>query len=176
MAFIKEGLGDFTLALYYLDFYFKVTSDNKVLSKMEELAGKHSLEGYKRSDTDYFVSLVARYRFYLMASLAALALLIGAMIYRRKKTHEKPVGWGIALVVVLLFMFTLVNFQLAPTKGILVANQVFLMSGPSAGSELIEVVSKGHQVTILREGDVWTKVEWKDQPVYVRAGKLKRTI
>jgi hypothetical protein len=48
MAFVKEGLGDYSNALYYLNLYYLKTYDKKVLKKMENLAERyHKLEGYE---------------------------------------------------------------------------------------------------------------------------------
>src|SRR4051812_48821245 len=41
MAFIKEGLGDYTSALYYLNLFYSSNPDNEVLKKMEELGLKY---------------------------------------------------------------------------------------------------------------------------------------
>ena len=38
MAFIKEGLGDVSGAMYFLNQYYNLTSNKKVLAKLEEIA------------------------------------------------------------------------------------------------------------------------------------------
>jgi len=40
MAYIKEGLGDFTLAQYYLNEYYLATNNDLALTKMEKLSKK----------------------------------------------------------------------------------------------------------------------------------------
>jgi len=73
MAFIQEGLGDYTMALYYLNDYYTITSNELVLEKMENLAEKHSLMGYDYSDTDYFISVYHEYYDQLLIALIAVS-------------------------------------------------------------------------------------------------------
>jgi hypothetical protein len=176
MAFIKEGLGDFTQALYYLDFYAQLTGDVKVLNKMEKIAEEHQLIGYQQTDLDFFLSLLDKFLLYILSLLGAFCLLWIAIIYRKKKNGLKPVGWGIVLVLNLLALFVLGNYDLKPSRGILMDNHVYLMSAPSSGSQVVEIVSKGHKVEVLKEGDIWTRIRWKNQPVYVRNEKIHQTI
>ncbi len=62
MAYIKEGLGDYTSALLYLDGYYKHTANKRAIAKMSELASENSLDGYEYSDYTYMNSTVNKYR------------------------------------------------------------------------------------------------------------------
>ena len=48
-----------------------------------------------------------------------------------------------------------------------------LRSGPSAGAEPIEVVTKGHKVKVVSQSEIWTKVLWNGNEVFVRSNRLK---
>src|SRR5699024_6607043 len=61
MAFINEGLGNYSKALYYLNIYYLKTSDKEVRLKIEELAEKHQLSGYQFTDVDFFLNFYHRY-------------------------------------------------------------------------------------------------------------------
>src|SRR6188768_2506509 len=50
MAYIEEGLNQTGQALYYLNLYYEATRDKAVLEKMEEVATKYNLEGYRQTD------------------------------------------------------------------------------------------------------------------------------
>ncbi len=50
MAFIQESLGDYSEALYYLNEYFLLTSDEGAVQKMQQLSEQHSLRGYAYTD------------------------------------------------------------------------------------------------------------------------------
>ncbi len=52
MAYVHEGLNHTGQALYCLNLYYLATKDQRALDKMEALATKFGLEGYKNSDFD----------------------------------------------------------------------------------------------------------------------------
>ena len=85
-------------------------------------------------------------------------------------------GAGLATVFMLILLFAHVNLFTAAEEGIVSANQTYLMSGPSAGSSVIAIISEGHQLKIKDKKDVWLKVEWQDKNVYVKEDKLLRPI
>jgi hypothetical protein len=74
MAFIREGLGDYSGALYHLNLNYLKTSSKRVLLKMEDLAKKHNLVGYEYTDYDYFLSFY--YKYQLQITLAVLSLVL----------------------------------------------------------------------------------------------------
>jgi len=42
------------------------------------------------------------------------------------------------------------------------------MSGPSAGSSTVAVLTEGHQLEIIGRKDVWVNVRWMDKEVFVK--------
>ena len=175
MAFIKEGLGDFTNALYYLNLYYLKTYNRRVLKKMENLAETYHLEGYNYADTEFFLNLYHQYRITIIIGLSSITLLLFFLLfYQKKSSKSKPILQGFFYIVLLLLLFLLNNFGREKPKAIVTANQTYLMEGPSPGSEVIEVVGRGHRVDILGKEDVWTRISWKDQVAYVKDHNLKR--
>jgi hypothetical protein len=75
MAFIKEGLGDYTNALYYLNLYYLKTYNKRVLKKMENLAEQNKLAGYNYDDAEFFLNLYHQYQLQIDLLLTALILL-----------------------------------------------------------------------------------------------------
>ena len=174
MAFIHEGLGDLHETLYYLDRYYTMTANKKVLAKMRELATQNSLEGYEKTDIDHLLHFYYRHRYLFIFILLALGVLIISMIYRKKQKHRVlSYGLGIVLVAVLLLAGCLINFSGSNHKGIITGNNAYLMSGPSAGAELIEVTGEGHQVEIMDQIDIWLKIKWKGTPAYIRERNVR---
>src|SRR5690606_38048067 len=85
MAYIHEGLGDYSQALFYLNNYYVKTSDETALRKMEALAEKHKLSGYQFTDTDLFLSYYNKYVSEItFAALAFCLLLLAFIFYQRK--------------------------------------------------------------------------------------------
>ena len=46
------------------------------------------------------------------------------------------------------------------------------MDGPSAGASVISVVNEGHRVEVVGKTDVWYKVRWGEDEVFVRDHSL----
>ncbi|MEL7002388.1 MAG: hypothetical protein AAFN93_06605 [Bacteroidota bacterium] len=102
MAFIKEGLGDYSNAEYYLNLYYLRTSDRKALTKMEELASSNALNGYDFNDWEWVKTIFFKYFDYLSYFLLALAIMLLAIMYYQKfKVNDLSVAPGIFLVIVL---------------------------------------------------------------------------
>ena len=174
MAFIKEGLGDFTHALLYLDSYYKHTSDKKAIAKMHELAAKNDLIGYEYSDYTYMINTVNKYGLPIFLSFVALSLLTLICIFVKKPKSGSAAGW-ITLQVLLLIPIGLVSNNVFDTKeAIINTNQTLVMSGPSAAADPVQLLTKGNKVQIVKDGDVWTKIKWGDKYAYVRSGRLLR--
>ena len=154
MAFIQDGLNNYAEALFYLDKYYQISADRHVVGKIEELAEENDLTGYQYDDTHYFLALLEKYRMYLMLLLLAVSVLLLAYIIRKTKAGEKPVAAGIIQVMVLLLVLAVNNLETS-NRGIIVSNNTLLRSGPSAGAEPIEILSKGHKVKVIGQDGVW---------------------
>ena len=175
MAYIQEGLGRISQSIYYLQLYYKATNDEQALSKIEELATKHKLEGYTASVEGAFRNTLHKYQFSIRMMLLSMGLFSFALIIYQKRKKYKPMGAGLATVFMMGILFAHVNLFTAPEEGIVSANQTYLMSGPSAGSSVIAIISEGHQLKIKDKKDVWMKVEWQDKTAYVKEDKLLRS-
>lgn len=171
MAFIQEGLRDHVKALYYLNGYYKLTHDKSVLHKMQELADEHGLSGYEVEDKHFFVTNLNRYQQEIQLGLAVACLVLVIVAFRGKRKNQMPVGVPIVQVVLLVGLFVVSNDVVKVNRAI-VNEPTLLMTGPSAAAEVFESIDEGHQVEILEESDVWAKVRWEEEEVYVRKGKL----
>jgi hypothetical protein len=172
MAFIQEGLGNYVTALYYLNRYYNLTANKKVLAKMRAIAEEQNLSGYEYSDVEFFQNFLFRYNKYFVGILVALSILLLAYIYRKKKLNE-PIGFaGTFYVLVLAALFLISNQFFVKDRAIIKDDQSVLMTGPSAGAEPIDIISKGHRVTILAVTPAWVKIQWHDQEAYIRNNKL----
>jgi hypothetical protein len=172
MAFIKEGLGDYTSSLFYLHKYYQQTYDRAVLIKMSELADKKSLSGYTIEDKHFFITNLNKYNAEITLLLAALLLLLTVYTYRAKKKNELPIGLPIIQLVLAVALLVVTNGWFQPRQAI-VKDHTFLMTAPSAASEPVGPIAKGHMVEILEQTDVWTKIRWNDKEVYLRKAKLR---
>jgi uncharacterized protein YgiM (DUF1202 family) len=173
MAFIQEGLGDYTRSLYYLNLYYLKTFDRRVLKKMENLAETYHLKGYNYDDTEFFLNIYHRYRVQINIGIMAIALFIGAILVYQKRAHRsRPLVSGIAFILFLATLFWLNNFGREKPKAIISDDPVYLMDGPSAGADVVDIIGRGHRVELLSTRDVWTKIVWDERDVFVKNQQL----
>ena len=174
MAYIKEGLGNVSEALFYLNEYQLLTNNKAVLKKMEKLADANELSGYQYSDADFIIGTYRRFELQLLMMQGAFILLFtGLMVWYRRRYQRKPVGFAVSnMVFILLLLFSINAGRLNP-QGIIYSDETYLMSQPSAGADLVEVISKGHKVSILDQDGVWVKIKWKDEVAFVREKNIR---
>lgn len=174
MAYIKEGLNDITSAQYYLNEYYLATKNEQALQKMEDLANANNLSGYQHNDFTFFFSLYYKnYNWLLIGVISLSLLLLGMMIYQRKKYKIKPWLNGFFLITLLAMLFALVNFGRDYNRGVIIKNNTYVMSAPSSGANLIDVLTKGHKVEIDGKKDVWYQIEWNGEEAYIKAKNVK---
>jgi hypothetical protein len=176
MAYIQEGLGHISQSIYYLQLYYQATADEQALRKIEELATKNKLEGYTSdSDQTFFRSLADQFSLQVSGVLLALVLFFFALvIYKKRKSKERPIWAGFLLLFFLALLFAQTNFLKETTHGIVSETTTYLMSGPSAGASVVAIIGEGHQLKIKGQKDVWLRVEWADKEAYIKENKLLR--
>jgi len=176
MAYIQEGLGHVSQSIYYLQLYYQVSTDEQALRKIEELATKNKLEGYASdADQTFFRSLADQYSVQVSGVLLAIVLFFfSIIIYKKKRSKERPVWAGFTLLLFLGLLFVQTNFLKETAHGIVSETTTYLMSGPSAGAPVVAIIGEGHQLKIKGQKDVWLRVEWADKDVYVKQNKLLR--
>ncbi len=172
MAYIHEGLGNVSQGLYYLNLYYQATGDEQALLKMQELASKNRLEGYENQDSDQFYYHLHKYGHLISLLLAAVALFSIAWIYPQKKKSQNPIGAMVMLMIALVLLAVNVNFPPGNSEVMITSGTTYLMSGPSAGADVIAVVEAGHKLRMLNKKDVWLQVQWFDQPAYVKENRV----
>ncbi len=174
MAYIQEGLGHLGESLYYLNLYFLATDDSQALKKMEELAQKNNLEGYETNESTKILAWLQEQYSSIALIIASIgAFLLALIYYQRMKKNNQPALPAIALMFVLTLLFFHVNFSSKSARGIVSGGQTYLMSGPSAGASVVAIIGEGHQLQINGKEDVWLKVSWKDEDVYVKEFLVK---
>ncbi|MEQ8364602.1 MAG: hypothetical protein RH948_17145 [Cyclobacteriaceae bacterium] len=172
MAFIQEGLGQISESLYYLNLYNKVSDDELALTKMEELAKKHRLQGYSASQSWQVSLLFKKYYDIILNVLMSIAVLLFTILIYLNRKKRNPMPVAISLSVFLALLFFHVNFSQNTNTGIVHYNSTYLMSGPSAGSSVVEIIDEGHLLDILDRKDVWVHTKWMNQDVYVKEDQI----
>lgn len=168
MAFIKEGLNDYTNAIYYLNRYHELTYDEKAIEKIASLAESHRLKGYTYDDRNFFETLFNRYKTAIMWALLGLALLIfgiSMITWLRKRRFAFS-----SLIAIILLSLAGYAISLLPDfrKTGILTQEALLYQLPSSGSEVLEKAEKGRKVRILDEIDVWYVVALGEGQAYIK--------
>ncbi len=177
MAYSEEALDNLGNALVYLHDYHRFTSDDKVLDKMDELAQVNALEGYKESEFEQVESVLKDFRYIIFLVLVALAGVVFAMMFRKFRKHEeKSLGLAVSFVFSLALAIYVLNFTNENPSGIIMTDNAFIMSGPSAAAELIEVVDQGHKVDLVGANDIWVEIIWRGKRAFVRESNIQELL
>lgn len=169
MAYIREGLGDYTMALYLLYDYYIQTSDEFALEKMESLASARNLVGYEYSDKEYFLSVYHKYYDEIIISLGALSLLfLAGLLYQKFKFKRKPVGNFVLLSLSSISLLYVLNIGMGYKEAIVIHQNTYAMDSPSSAGNVVDIIGEGHKIIIDGSEDVWIKTSWKNQIVYVK--------
>ena len=67
----------------------------------------------------------------------------------------------------------LTNFSGLKPQGIISGANTYLMTGPSAGADLVEVVNEGHRVEIIDWQDIWVEIRWRGSTAFIRENNIK---
>lgn len=174
MAYSNEAMENLGKTFLYLNDYYRMTGDEEVLKKMEQLASVNGLEGYEMSQFDQAKKAVEDYKLQILGVLFAFSLLILSMIFRKIRKHQtKSPSLAISLVIILALVFYVTNLNSNKTNALIMQSNAYLMSGPSAAAELIEVVGQGHKVEVIGKKDIWYEIKWRGQRAYVRENNLR---
>ncbi len=173
LAYITEGLGEYEKALYYLETYYRQTYDDLALDKMQKLSETHGLSGYERNDLHYVQDKIGRYYEEIIYTLLILhAFLLLLISYKKYKVKTKPLYSWISSILVSLVLMAIINLFDRDQNAIISKNKTYLMKGPSAGADLMTIVDKGHKVTILDKGEVWSQIKLNEEVLFIRSNHL----
>ena len=140
MAYIQEGLGDYTKAIFHLNDYYIQTSDDRALEKMQTLGSKHNLTGYDYSESDFFLSLYHQYYNQLLLFLSGISLVfLAGLFYQKFKLRQKPVTNFALFSVSVLLLALVLNTGMGYKEAIITHPSTYIMSSPSSSSKVIAI-------------------------------------
>ena len=172
MAFIEEGLNQTGRALYHLNLYYKATKDIAALEKMEQLATKYDLAGYEQTEASIILSYYHDYYQWISLALAAILVLTASAAFYQKRKKEKPIALSILMIFWIIGLAIHLNVGDDIHTGIITGTHTYVMTGPSAGAPLAAVLAPGHRVEVIGKKDVWLKIRWDGETVYVKEGNV----
>lgn len=172
MAYIEEGLDHLAPALYYLNLYYMASRDERVIPKIKEMADKNRLDGFEFSDRERILYLYGEYHVTLSAALIAIALFLISLLVFLRSRKKRAYGVWSTLLIVLAIILVHNNFPLQNKTAIISSGNTYLMSGPSAGASVVQIIGEGHRVNVLGQEDVWVQIQWRNKVAYIKADNL----
>lgn len=174
MAFIQEGLGEYSEALYYLNEYYLATSDESAIEKMRELSTQYQLRGYEYTDYDLFQNLFRKYRYLIIYGLCGILLgILAYLAFSNSARSGKPYGVGLMFILALAGLFYITNYSVGPSLAIIMDDHTPIMNGPSSGADVLHISEKGHRIKVEGSRDVWAEIEWNGETAYIRQNNLR---
>jgi hypothetical protein len=173
MAFISEGIGDNENATLYLSKYYDLSPNPQTITKIKSLTGQTELIGYEVSDGMRFVLFLVEYKEIIVAALTLFLIMSLIFLWSKgKKLTEARFYWPSVILITLIFATN--NFLKAPNAALVTNSPTLIVSKPSAGGELVDLVEPGHRVKIRASKDIWYEVEWKEKIAYIRKDNVTR--
>lgn len=173
MAFVHEGLGQTSQALFFLTAYYNQTEDPKAYDKILVLANARSLQGYELSDVNRLrIWIHNRVEWLTLASAAGAMLCLSLMFYfKRQSSANGRLAFGFLGLFFISVLFVSVNFTGYPSKAV-IAKPTYVMNGPSAGAGFLGMVNDGNLVSLSGEKDVWMRITWNGKEGFVKKNDL----
>ncbi|NVJ87595.1 MAG: hypothetical protein HWE15_14925 [Algoriphagus sp.] len=173
MAFIAEGIGDKEQATLYLGKYYDINPNPQIIEKIKNLTGQSSLSGYEVSDKDRFLLFLVEYKESILLVLSvALLISLGTTIWTKWKKNTRTTYWPVVILVLVIFMVN--NFLMEPRSGLVTHSPSYIVSKPTAGGEMLEMIEPGHRLKIRSSKDIWYEIEWKNRVAYIRKDQVTR--
>lgn len=173
LAFLAEKTNNYTECLYYLSKLALITPSRRLFEKMDNLAVQQNLSGYEFDDYNYFIIFYRRYGDYIPILLLTLgAYIVFIMVLKTRRKEPILQFHKVSTIVYLVLLLGIVNVPSLYKTGIIVNDNTFLREEPSSASGVVELVRKGHKVTIFGSVDHWDRVLWNSRIVYIRKSDL----
>jgi hypothetical protein len=170
LASIQSENNNYAEELYFLTLYHEATNDERILQKTNEIAETHQLKGYELSDFNFLILIYKQYSFYLFGVLFIIGLYIfGVLLFKRIRLTASPVYQKLYLSLYLMALLLLINlpnsyYRQAITKH----DKILLRPEPTSVLAPIYEVSKGHRINVLGDSDIWLRVLWEGEIVYLK--------
>jgi len=173
MAYIQEGLNHVGEAMYYINLYYLASHDDAVLDKMETLAEKHNLNGYKTTDRDRVLTFYHDNYTYISLGLGAILIFLLALtVHVKFRRQIRPIFSTVMVGVFVLVLGYHINLGDRKQIAIITNPKTYFMEGPSAAAGVVTIIGDGHRVQVIGKKDVWLKIKWDDQVGYVKGNSL----
>lgn len=173
LAFLKEKKGDFLKTLYYLNKAYQQDPNEKILSKLNEIAQLHELKGYELNDFNFLILFYKQYSGFLIAIMLLLSIYIFFVLFTKRYKHNFiPIGQKIFLLIYIIGIGILLNLPDKYHQGIINRDGVLLRAEPSAVAPVVLMIDRGHRLNLIGGNDIWKRVYWDDKFLYLKESDI----
>ncbi len=173
MSFISEGIGDKENATLYLSKYYDLNPNPQTITKIKSLTGQTELVGYEVSDGMRFVLFLLEFKEVIVGALTLTLILSLVFLWAKgNKLTEARFYWPSVFLIALIFVTN--NFLKAQNAALVTNSPTLIVTEPSAGGEMVDLVEPGHRVKIKASKDIWYEIEWKEKIAYIRKDNVTR--
>lgn len=161
MAFIQEGLGDYSDALYYLSVLQHHFPNQELQTKVNNLAEAHNIWGYDNYEEQITISFLQKNKQVLLhITLVCIGIsFLGFSLIKLLYKKNNYLFLGLCIISSFVF-FSFQSFISNIQYGISSQSYSYLMTSPSSASDVVEILEKkGHFLKIINKKDVWYEVE-----------------
>lgn len=173
LAFLSEKRNNYTSCLYFLSKLALTDPSRTLFEKMANIASEENLIGYEFDDYNYFIIFYRRYGDYIPILLLTLgAYIVFIMILKTKRKEAILQIHKISTLVYLVLILVLIYIPSLYKSAVIANDHTFLREEPSSASGVVEVVKRGHKLTLFGSVDHWNRVIWNNKIVYIRKNDL----
>jgi hypothetical protein len=173
MSFISEGIGDNEKATLYLSKYYDLNPNPQTITKIKTLTGQTELVGYEVSDGMRFILFLVEYKEVIVGVLTMTLILTLVFLWAKgNKLTEARFYWPSVFLIAVIFVTN--NFLKAQNAALVTNSPTVIVSEPTAGGVIVDLVEPGHRVKIKASKDIWYEVEWKNEIAYIRKDNVTR--
>jgi tetratricopeptide (TPR) repeat protein len=167
MAFISEGIGDYSNGSFYLAKYYDLNPNPRVITKIKTLTEQSNLIGYELNDRDRFMRFLTDLQMEITSVFAFLLILSLILLFVFRKTADQP-RYYLPSLLFLVLTFVANNFLSEPNTGIVTGSPTLVMDKPTAAGKLLKIAYPGHRVVIKSSKDIWFEVTWGNQRAFIK--------
>lgn len=161
------------MATLYLSKYYDLSPNPQTITKIKSLTGQSELVGYEVSDAMRFILFLVEFKEIIVGGLTVILIISLIFLWSKgEKLTEARFYWPSVLLITLIFVTN--NFLKSQNAALVTKSPTLIVSKPSAGGEMVDLVEPGHRVKIRSSKDIWYEVEWKEKIAYIRKDNVTR--
>ncbi|WP_139827938.1 SH3 domain-containing protein [Marivirga sericea] len=173
LARIEEGMGNDGKSIYYLENYYQITKDEKVIDYLKKTSENKNTVGFDYGLTYKADLFYKDWKIHFQSFFSIIIIFgLGMMIKNRDSTHKKRNYFVLASLPLLVLGF-LNNYE-GKSEAIITETPSYLLEGPSSGANLVDKVTVPAKIQVNQEVDVWSKITFENKKAYIKTSQIKK--